>query len=69
MNKMDHFFNSVASLMSNLLRKCVKNSIYDLVRLLEEYADGNAYIGEYHIFSRLALPDMTHLVTVFMVSD
>ncbi|XP_064605237.1 dynein axonemal heavy chain 3-like isoform X2 [Liolophura sinensis] len=69
MDKMDHFFNSVASLMSNLLRKCVKKSIYDLVRLLEEYADGNAYTGEYHIFSQLALPGVTHLVTVFMDKD
>ncbi|XP_062599902.1 dynein axonemal heavy chain 3-like [Saccostrea cucullata] len=35
MKKMDRFFNSIASLMSNLLRSCVINSIYDLVDLIE----------------------------------
>ncbi|XP_067685210.1 dynein axonemal heavy chain 3-like [Haliotis asinina] len=66
MEKMDHFFGSVASLMSNLLRSCVANSISDLVDLVEEYADGNIYDGVYSIFKGLALPQKIHPVTFFM---
>ena len=65
---MDHFFNSVATLMSNLLRSCVTNSIYDLVDLVEEYWEGNKYEGEYDIMKGLALPQKLHPVTFFMVS-
>ena len=65
---MDHFFNSVATLMSNLLRNCVANSIYDLVDLVEEYWEGNKYEGEYDIMKGLALPQKLHPVTFFMVS-
>ncbi len=68
MNKMDHFFGCVASLMSILLRSCVANSIYDLVDLVEEYADGNSYDVVYNIFQGLALPQKIHPVTFFMVS-
>ena len=67
MDRMDHFFNSVASLMSNLLRTCVENSIMDLVALLEEYHEGNEYSGEYSIFKGLGLPSKMHPVTLFMV--
>ena len=67
MDRMDHFFNSVASLMSNLLRSCVENSIMDLVVLLEEYHEGNEYSGEYSIFKDLGLPSKIHPVTLFMV--
>ena len=67
MDRMDHFFNSVASLMSNLLRSCVENSIMDLVALLEEYHEGNEYSGEYSIFKDLGLPSKIHPVTLFMV--
>ena len=69
MDRMDHYFNCIASLMSNLLRSCVENSIMDLVDLLEEYSAGNQYEGEYGIFKGLALPHMIHPVTVFMVSN
>ncbi|XP_055958183.1 dynein axonemal heavy chain 3 [Patella vulgata] len=69
MDKMDHFFGSVASLMSNLLRQCVKNSIYDLVDLVEEYCHGNSYDGVYDIFTGMALPTMIHPVTIFMLED
>jgi len=65
---MDHFFNSVACLMSNLLRSTVKNSIYDLVDLVEEYFEGNKYEGDYSIFHGLALPQKIHPVRFFMVS-
>ena len=65
---MDHFFNSVATLMSNLLRSCVTNSIYDLVDLVEEYWEGNRYDGEYDIMKDLGLPQKLHPVTFFMVS-
>lgn len=68
MKKMDHFFNSIASLMSNLLRSCVISSIYDLVTLIEEYREGNRYEGEYTLFQGLALPTKIHIVHFFMVS-
>lgn len=69
MKKMDKFFNSIASLMSNLLRSCVINSMYDLVDLIEEYSEGNSYQGEYTLFKGLALPTKIHIVHFFMVSD
>lgn len=67
MKKMDKFFNSIASLMSNLLRSCVINSMYDLVDLIEEYSEGNSYQGEYTLFKGLALPTKIHIVHFFMV--
>lgn len=67
MDKMDHFFGCTAALMANLLRSTVENSIGDLVDLLEEYSDGNAYNGQYNIFRGLALPQLVHPVTVFLV--
>ncbi|XP_065937642.1 dynein axonemal heavy chain 3 isoform X7 [Magallana gigas] len=66
MKKMDKFFNSIASLMSNLLRSCVINSMYDLVDLIEEYSEGNSYQGEYTLFKGLALPTKIHIVHFFM---
>ena len=66
--KMDRFFESVSSLMSNLLRSCVTNSIYDLVDLVEEYIQGNRYDGAYNIMRGLGLPFKTHVVHFFMVS-
>ncbi|KAK7495478.1 hypothetical protein BaRGS_00013176, partial [Batillaria attramentaria] len=69
MDRMDHFFGSVASLMSNLLRQCVGNSIMDLVHLVEEYYQGNAYEGVYSIMAGLALPTDIHLVHFFMQED
>ena len=67
MTKMDHFFESVASLMSNLLRSCVENSIWDLVEFLEVYLEGNEYEGEYNLFRGLALPQVIHPITIFLV--
>ncbi|CAH1783206.1 unnamed protein product, partial [Owenia fusiformis] len=67
--KMDHFFGSVASLMSNLLRSCVEKSIHDLVDLVEDYCNGNKYEGVYNIFSGLALPMKYHPVTFFLNED
>ncbi|XP_023932407.1 dynein heavy chain 3, axonemal [Lingula anatina] len=66
MDKMDHFFNSAASLMSNLLRSVVKKSMFDLVDLLEQYADGNAYEGEYNIMAGFGLPQKFHPITIFL---
>ena len=65
---MDHFFASIASLLSNLLRSCVENSVLDLVTLLEEYSAGNEYTGDYDIFEGLALPELIHPVILFLVS-
>lgn len=68
MNKLDHFFGSVASLMSILLRRCVQASIEDLVSFVEEYDSGNAYDGTYTMTSSLALPSRGHPVSLFLVS-
>ncbi|XP_066284547.1 dynein axonemal heavy chain 3-like isoform X3 [Branchiostoma lanceolatum] len=65
MDAMDHFFGSVASLMSCLLRSAVHKSVYDLVELLEDYADGNAYSGHYPE-KRLGLPTKIHPIKIFM---
>ena len=67
MTRMDHFFASVASLMSNLLRSCVESSIGDLVDLMETYLDGNAYTGDYRIMRELGLPTKPMLVQFYLV--
>ena len=67
--KMEHFFESVSSLMSNLLRSCVEKSIYDLVDLVEEYFTGNSYEGAYNIMKDLGLPLKPHVVHFFMVGS
>ncbi|XP_069141245.1 dynein axonemal heavy chain 3-like isoform X4 [Argopecten irradians] len=69
MVKMDHFFASVSSLMSNLLRSCVTNSVLDLVDLVEKYYEGNKYEGVYNIMEGLALPQKMHPVKFFMEED
>ena len=69
LDRMDHFFSSVASLMSTLLRSCVEKSISDLLDLLEEYGDGNAYDGRYTSLSDLALPQLKHPLKIFLVSQ
>ncbi|KAL3852322.1 hypothetical protein ACJMK2_015979 [Sinanodonta woodiana] len=69
LDKMDHFFASLATLMSNLLRSCVKNSINDLVTMVEEYYKGNKFDGEYNMFEGLALPQKIHLVKFFVTDD
>ena len=72
---MDRFFESVASLMSNLLRSCVENSLADLLELMETYLDGNQYDSLYNPFATnseervsLATPQLIHPVTIFLVS-
>ena len=66
--KMDRFFECIASLMSNLLRSCVKNSLDDLTSFLGEYIGGNDYTGEYDLFAGLALPTRVVPVNLFLVS-
>lgn len=44
---MDHFFASVASLMSRNVRSAVYNSITDLVQFLEMYKLGNDFTGPF----------------------
>ena len=44
---MDHFFASVASLMSRNVRSAVYNSITDLVQFLGMYKLGNDFIGPF----------------------
>ncbi|XP_033642613.1 dynein heavy chain 3, axonemal-like [Asterias rubens] len=65
MKHMDHFFSSVATLMSNCLRDGVKKSILDLCEWLEMYSDGNNYEGEY-VTSSLRLPVLPQPFTIFM---
>ncbi|KAL4226016.1 hypothetical protein ACF0H5_014003 [Mactra antiquata] len=69
LEKMDHFFNCAATLMCNLVRYTVTNSISDLVDLVEEYYEGNNYTGDYNIFKGLALPQKIHPVTIFFTED
>ncbi|XP_041348477.1 dynein heavy chain 3, axonemal-like isoform X2 [Gigantopelta aegis] len=66
LNQMDHFFGSIGSLMSNLLRSCVVNSINDLVDLIEEYFEGNTYEGAYDLMSGLGLPKLIHPITFYL---
>ena len=68
LDKMDHFFESLASLMSSLVRSTVENSVADMLELLEEYCEGNAYEGTYDVYkTRLAHPQKIHPVTFFLV--
>lgn len=64
---MDHFFNSIASLMSNLLRSVVNKSLIDLVNFMLQYKEGNDYTGEYHIFRGLAVPELKQPNTLILV--
>ena len=68
MDKMDKYFGSVASLMSNLLRVCVENSLADFLTFMEEYLDGNNYEGTYEIFKGLALPTKILPITIYLVN-
>lgn len=67
MNRMDHFFASVSSLMSNLLRSCVENSIHDFVDIMENYLEGNDYEGDYNIMKDLGLPSKLVPIQFFLV--
>ena len=53
--------------MSGLLRRTVERSITDLVDLVQIYFEGNDYDGDYDIMKGLALPQIIHPVTFFMV--
>ncbi|CAH2277605.1 Hypothetical predicted protein [Pelobates cultripes] len=63
--KMDHLFWSLATLMSNLLRKIVEASLADLVEMIETYGKGNQYEGNY-LPDHLWRPTKPHLVWIFM---
>ncbi|XP_022099330.1 dynein heavy chain 3, axonemal-like isoform X3 [Acanthaster planci] len=65
MDHMDHFFSSVATLMSVCLRDGVKKSVFDLCEWLEQYQDGNDYVGEY-MQTSLRLPVLPQPFTIFM---
>ena len=65
---MDHFFGSVATLMSTLLRSCLESSLENFAKLFEEYIAGNQYSGSYNA-SGLALPTKPHPIVIFLVSD
>ena len=43
--KMDHFFGCLATLMSRHLRLAVGLSLDDLVTFFEQYSDGSSYEG------------------------
>nr|XP_015207526.1 PREDICTED: dynein heavy chain 3, axonemal-like [Lepisosteus oculatus] len=63
--KMAHFFGSVATLMSRLLRKVLAQSLEELSTWLDVYSHGNRYIESYPV-SHLALPTKPQPITVFM---
>lgn len=61
---MDHFFASVACLMSNNLRSAVYASLHDLLQFVEAYKHGNDYDGD---FVR-SLPVLSQLLILSVVS-
>ncbi|XP_053575219.1 dynein axonemal heavy chain 3-like [Bombina bombina] len=63
--KMDHFFHSLATLMSNLLRNIVEASVIDLVKTIEKYSEGSQYEGIYPS-DKLWHPVKPHLILIFM---
>ncbi|MEE6480199.1 hypothetical protein FKM82_012486 [Ascaphus truei] len=63
--KMDHFFCSLATLMSNLLRNIVEASLSDLVKMIETYSKGNRYEGNYPS-DNLWRPVKAPLILIFM---
>ncbi|XP_043569115.1 dynein axonemal heavy chain 3-like [Chiloscyllium plagiosum] len=65
MVKMDHFFGSVATLTSNLLRSIVEGSLQELVQIFEVYQQGNSYEGDYPTDS-LGLPVKPHPIIIFV---
>ncbi|XP_078276213.1 dynein axonemal heavy chain 3-like [Rhinoraja longicauda] len=65
MKRMDHFFASVATLMSNLLRSIVEASLTELVHMFEKYRAGNRYEGQYPT-DTLGLPVKPHPIIIFM---
>ncbi|XP_041110137.1 dynein heavy chain 3, axonemal-like isoform X2 [Polyodon spathula] len=65
MRKMAHFFGSVATLMSVMLRMVVTESLQELVSWLEGYSRGNEYQGGYPHHS-LGLPIKPHAIVMFM---
>ena len=62
-DKMDHFFSSVASLMSLNLRSAVYSSINDLVQFIEMYKHGNDFTEP---FER-SLPVLSQPITLTVV--
>ncbi|KAJ8047551.1 Dynein heavy chain 3, axonemal [Holothuria leucospilota] len=66
--QMDHFFNSLATLMSNLVRSCVDKSVSDLVEWVELYKEGSAYSGDYFVSDQW-LAVRTQPIKIFMVED
>ena len=61
---MDHFFASLACLMSRNLRSAVYASIEDLLQFLEVYKWGNDYSGEF----KRSLPVQPQPVVLTVVS-
>ena len=69
MDRLDLFFNTLATLMSLLFRQLVENTIKDLNTFFAKYKDGNNYEGSYNIFKGLALPHQIIPFTFFLVAD
>ena len=44
---MEHFFDAIATLMSNHLRGVIQLAITEFVDMLDRYASGNSYTGNY----------------------
>ena len=64
---MSMFFESIAALMSLLLRRVVESSLADLVSIFYDFADGNGYEGSYDLFGPLGLPLLPHPIRIFIV--
>ena len=61
---MDHFFDCVATLMSNNLRCLVESSLDDLVSMFDVYKTGNNFDGEF----KRGLPVLPQPIIINVVS-
>ena len=54
---LDHFFQTIATLMSNMLREAVASSLDLLVAYIERYSAGNHFDGAYEDY-KFCLPQV-----------
>ncbi|XP_063719575.1 dynein axonemal heavy chain 3-like [Symsagittifera roscoffensis] len=66
--QMEHFFCSVASLLSSQLRSVIFKTMEDLLNLLEGFSDGNEYEGEYET-SNMRYKNLHPPLLISMIPD
>ena len=60
---MEHFFDALATVMSNQLRGAVQEALNDFMTMLEQYNNGNSYTGEY----KRGLPTVKNAIIIGLV--